>query len=212
MQHKKPHATRHAAFWLMCGEFADVRRSNLTHRVLTDPQSTGGEHDVQHEALFCALLLWSLVVLVTEALLSRVLDRLRRPRPYDAVQLSLVVLVHNQAEMLEGFLRTLLDFRSRIQGRIAERVVVVDMGSTDDTVPILERMIRECAGLHLLVARMEPDDPWDGAMAIEASLGACQTPAVLMLDLREPVPIHTILASIEQTLLHQNSVQRLARG
>lgn len=143
-------------------------------------------------------LVWPLAAIGLAAIGLTLWRRLRLLRQRPSIPLSMLVLVQNHADVLEGFLRTLLDFRTRLRGRLSDQLVVLDLGSLDDTPAIVERLAREIPGLYLLRAERRGCTCMP---VIETAMGYCQTPAIVVLDLREGAPLPEMLAGLEHALL-----------
>ncbi|MGE5672741.1 MAG: hypothetical protein ACM3XM_02485 [Mycobacterium leprae] len=95
------------------------------------------------------LALYGLVCLVWE--ISRFL-RLRA-----APVLSLLLLVHNQEQQVEGFLRSLLGLLRNSSGLSRDcRLLVVDLASTDQTGSILARLAQADPAIRFL--RLAPEE------------------------------------------------------
>lgn len=69
------------------------------------------------------------------------------------LSLSVILIVKNQADRIEGWVGEMLDARRAVAGRIDIDLVVVDDRSTDQTAAILDRLARANAGLQ--VVRMD---------------------------------------------------------
>lgn len=97
---------------------------------------------------------------------------------------SILLLVRDQADRLEALLRPLLDpdaFGWRCPFRY--EVVVVDAGSRDESLAVLQRLARSHPGLCLEAPpAWGPDDP----DPLLLGYGRCRHPVVILLDLRAP--------------------------
>lgn len=113
--------------------------------------------------------------------------------------LSVVVLVRDQEQLIEGFLRTLTGMMSTSSGE----VIVMDTGSSDDTLRIVERLARRPGCLRLL-RRAVP--MWLHELS-------CQTRVAVLVDLQGAVAVRQVLDTVElllgETKWHQ---QRLRSG
>lgn len=135
--------------------------------------------------MFLALLLLGLVV----ALWLSQGRRRYAPLP----MLSVLLLVRNQAHLVEGVVR-LLVHRLQAQGMPTRvELVVVDHGSTDETPQIVERLAREFPGLR--VVRLEPR-LCVGQPLCSAGLAAAQSRVAVVLDLLGAVEVRPLLESI----------------
>lgn len=97
------------------------------------------------EVLVCVLAAYGLIILLHELLLSA-----KQSRSYKNSMVKLVLIVKNQGETIEGVLRNVLprDFiRKLIPGG---KLIVLDMGSKDDTMDILRKLERDYECLEVL--------------------------------------------------------------
>jgi len=106
--------------------------------------------------------------------------------------LRLVVLIRNQEEQVEGFVREL---RNLLHWRAGPRweCVLVDLASTDQTTSILERLVREEVHMHLVrlpTAR--------AGQALEAVLMLSQGGVCLLADLQAPAAGRQVLARLQE--------------
>lgn len=104
----------------------------------------------------------------------------RRAGRGDPVTRNLVVLVRNQEEQVEGFVRQLA---ALLEGHGAHRLecFLLDMASTDQTPAILERLVRQ--ELHMHLVRLPPAQT---ARALDAILMLCREGVLLLVDLQAP--------------------------
>jgi len=122
-------------------------------------------------------LLLVLVILLIFYVFLRLLERLNRRRKTsgeDVFPVTLLLVVKDQEEWVEGFLRKAADCRKRWQP--AMEMVVVDDHSQDGTVDILQRL-REICSFELVL-------PSEGGGSFEAGLAGCRGAAVLCFDAR----------------------------
>lgn len=93
------------------------------------------------------------------------------------VSLSVLVLVHNQAEQIEGLARALMNRR---WGNCPSwELIFVDLGSSDETPLILRRLIDQQEQARLVQLPRE-----QAAAACEIALFLSRCPVSLVLDLR----------------------------
>lgn len=99
---------------------------------------------------------------------------------------SVLVLVRDQEHLIEGFLRTLA---GQIRTGHGDELLVMDMGSRDDTPAIVERLARSPGVIRLV--RVPLGEPpllrLPGRLAI-------------LVDLQGPVDVRPILAGLERLL------------
>lgn len=110
----------------------------------------------------------------------------------NAVPLSLVVLVRNQQDQVEGFVREL---SARLSRRAASdwMCFLVDLASTDETPAILERLKRDQE--HIRVIRLPPPR---AAQALDTLLMLSQGGVLLLADLQAPASARKVLQRLEQ--------------
>ena len=104
-----------------------------------------------------------------------------RPRPF----VSVVLLIRNQADVIEGLLRRLLTpqwFGG--QPAFDYEVLAIEDGSSDDTPLILERLGEAYPALRVVYG--EPD----------GTTAACRSPVALVLDLRDAAALPEVQAAI----------------
>lgn len=138
--------------------------------------------------LLLALALYGLACALTEAqqLLRRMLRR------ENAASLTLLVLMQNQAQEAEGVVRALLDLVGRSPLSDGEfDLLLVDLGSTDETPAILERLAQKAE--HIRTVQLPSDQP---ANIYEIARSLCHTDLVILADLRgrtaHPSVLHTL--------------------
>ena len=120
-------------------------------------------------ALGLALALYGVVVL-----LEWMYDYIVRSHAHALTPISLVVRVTNQEAHIEHALRDLAQIFSQRQWENRDfEVVVVDSGSEDKTLAIVERMLAQHPYFHLANPRATDGD----------ILAACQYPIIIWLDL-----------------------------
>lgn len=97
------------------------------------------------EVLVCVLAAYGLIILLHELLLSA-----KQSRSYKNSMVKLVLIVKNQGETIEGVLRNVLprDFIRKLMP--GGKLIVLDMGSKDDTVDILRKLERDYECLEVL--------------------------------------------------------------
>lgn len=132
-------------------------------------------------------LLWAVVSLLALVGLWTVQGQVRhwrgpsRRRRVDDPPASVLVLVRDQAEALEGFLRHLLSPEAfGWDPPLRYEVVAIDTGSRDDSPAILQRMAQQHPALHVHVLEGPESDP------VTHGLRWCPHPVVLLFDLRSP--------------------------
>lgn len=114
------------------------------------------------------------------------------------VNVSILLLVRNKGDKIEGLLRTIARVaRSPRPGLLPPDLVVVDHHSSDDTPRIVERLVPEIPGLQLV--RLG-DLARGGRPACEVGLFACHSRIVLVLDLLGPVAAPLAARAVEQML------------
>lgn len=119
------------------------------------------------------------------------LRALAQPRA-EAV-LSILVIVQDQEQQIEGLIRTLAARApSYPAAGTAAEVVVVDAGSHDHTPLIVERLCRIYNGLRYI--RAGTRNPW------EAGLQLCAGGVALLVDARGTVPLATVLRNVSGLL------------
>ncbi|HOQ37962.1 MAG TPA: hypothetical protein PK033_07690 [Acetivibrio sp.] len=97
------------------------------------------------EVLVCVLAAYGLIILLHELLLSA-----KQSRSYKNSMVKLVLIVKNQGETIEGVLRNVLprDFIRKLMP--GGKLIVLDMGSKDDTMDILRKLERDYECLEVL--------------------------------------------------------------
>lgn len=102
--------------------------------------------------------------------------------------ISLLVLIQNQEEQIEGFLRPLT---KRLLARPSPKVgelILVDLASTDGTALILERLACEEPGLRVVQFSVD-----QSVTACESALFLCRNSVAMLIDLRGRVNTGAIL-------------------
>lgn len=117
---------------------------------------------------------------------------LRRWSRKGKAALRLVVLIRNQEEQVEGFVRELRNLLLWRAGSGWE-CVLVDLASTDQTARILERMVREEVHMHLV--RMPTAH---AGQALEAVLMLSQDGVCLLADLQPPATGRNVLTRLQE--------------
>lgn len=120
---------------------------------------------------------WGLISMVAVLVLKLArLRALRQPLP----TLYILVLVQNQEQQIEGFVRELAtDVWESASFTGPCELVLVDAASTDTTPQILERLVRKYPRARLV--RLNPEQ---ARTACEAALFLCQGPVAVTVDLR----------------------------
>ena len=139
-----------------------------------------------------AILAWIVLILAAwglVGLLDLLVTWIWGLRPQREAGLTMLVLVQNEADQVEGFLRTLLSLVGN--GRPSTRVVVVDVASTDETAAVLERMERH--ERRLSVVHLPPEQ---ASRACETAIFLCDTPVKVIVDLRGRVDREALLRQI----------------
>ncbi len=133
--------------------------------------------------LIAALVVLGGTVLVTVILRSHLLQQYHPAAP----ELSLLLVVYNQAPIIEGAIRELL-FRYSTAGHSFE-LVVYDDGSTDDTLQILRRMYckHNIESLYTQQSR-------DVNAALDAGFEVCRGRIVHYFLLVEKVDLRTVVS------------------
>jgi len=129
------------------------------------------------EVIVTGKLLLVLVILLIFYGFLRLLERLSRGRKSSGeacFPMALLLVVKDQEEWVEGFLRKVADCRKR--WRPAMEMVVVDDHSQDRTADILQRL-RESCGFELVLSV-------NGGGSFDAGLSGRQGAAVLCFDAR----------------------------
>ena len=108
-----------------------------------------------------------------------------RGRRREAPFVSLLLLVRNQEDVIEGVVRDLLGIAGLNRSGLSNyELVAVDDGSSDTTGQILERLARVVQSTR--VARVDrPGHPSDSAVSV--GLFHCRSRVVVLLDLRGPL-------------------------
>lgn len=141
-------------------------------------------------------VLWVLLLVgfaMVGLVLSGLLRRLREAvRAADPPALSVLVLAQNQEEQVEGFLRSLLALvHERMPPHVPVGVLLVDVGSTDQTHAILERLTVTYANAEVVSLPAEEAD-----RACERALLLCRGRLVLLADLRAEADGAAVLSRI----------------
>jgi len=97
----------------------------------------------------------------------------RRPGVRD---MSVCLIVHNEAERIEGLVGELVHLAGDMRSCVAD-VVVVDDGSTDETAALLARLGRRHPGVKIL---SRSDDTGDGRYALDAACALCGGALILL--------------------------------
>ncbi len=140
-------------------------------------------------AVLLALALYGFVS--AGMVLFRLVRRLTTRDPVGPV--SLLVLVQNQAEHIEAFLRTAAGMmRERPpRGCRPGELLVVDLASIDQTPAILERLSRQEPALRLVRIPAERV-----AEALETSFFLCRGTVAVMVDMRGKVDPRALLRTL----------------
>jgi glycosyltransferase involved in cell wall biosynthesis len=132
---------------------------------------------------------FALVGLALSGLLTRLRGAVRAASP---PALSIIVLAQNQEEQVEGFLRSLLALvHERMPPHVPVGVLLVDVGSSDQTRAILERLTVRYANAEVLSLPAEEAD-----RACERALMLCRGRLVLLADLRAEADGAVVLSRI----------------
>jgi hypothetical protein len=141
---------------------------------------------------------WVLLALALYGLVNAIFQgyRLYRwgVRPGARYPLSLLVLVRNQEQQIEGFVRSLSALvrgRSAMLGRC--ELLLVDLASADDTPLILERLVQQDSYLRLV--RLPAETP---AIWLESALFLCRSSVTILVDLRGKVDATAVLGSLSR--------------
>lgn len=124
--------------------------------------------------------MWALLGLGAVAVLF--LANLRRSRVPSAVGLpvSLCLVVHDQADRLEGMVADLVGLADALGARVTD-VIIVDEESTDGTDELLRRLARRYPGIKTL---HWPDDTQGRGHALEAALALCAGHWIVLRQVR----------------------------
>jgi len=98
------------------------------------------------EALIYVLALYGLVNIV-----EAVLNYFSQSSHFRKQKYELVLTVKNQQDNIEGVIRTIFEDELFRRSGPECKVVVIDKGSEDETVKILERLAREYENLEVIV-------------------------------------------------------------
>jgi len=110
--------------------------------------------------------------------------------PSQRPKLSIVVVMRDKEQVIEGFIRSLLNFRS-FSSRADYDVVVVDDGSSDASAKIIERLSRRYANLR--IAKMHDTRVIGVSSALEAGVFLARSTVVIVCDARAQFdPKHTL--------------------
>jgi hypothetical protein len=110
-------------------------------------------------------------------------------RPHARHGISLLVLVQNQEQQIEGFVRSLIaHVRGRSTLSVHGELLLVDLASVDETPLILERLVRQDPQLRLV--RLPDGAP---PPVLESALFLCSGRVALMIDLRGKVDAAQVL-------------------
>ncbi|HHW39792.1 MAG TPA: glycosyltransferase [Syntrophomonadaceae bacterium] len=115
-----------------------------------------------------------------------------RSRPDAPPALSLLVVVRNQAPVIEGLIRHILALHHRVPAFF--ELVVVDDRSGDETPGILQRLNRRH---HFTLIQM---DQFPGEQALETGLRFCRGEVVYCFDLTGRVRPHLVVRLIGRLL------------
>ncbi|TYQ15008.1 UNVERIFIED_CONTAM: glycosyl transferase family 2 [Acetivibrio alkalicellulosi] len=97
------------------------------------------------EVCIFVLATYGFVTLIHEIILS-IKNRFR----YNSSMIKLVLIVKNQGDVIEGVLRNVLPRIFIRKLMPAGKLIVLDMGSKDDTVDILKKLERDYEGVEVL--------------------------------------------------------------
>ncbi|MCL6516714.1 hypothetical protein [Alicyclobacillus sp.] len=101
------------------------------------------------------LFFWALAVYGALTVVRQVSRGLQRRIRQDLHPVAVVLIVQNSETHIEGILRSI--FLSTALGHRERRVLVFDMGSTDDTPRIVQRLAMQHDGLEYVPIREEGD-------------------------------------------------------
>lgn len=149
------------------------------------------------ESLWSAgsLLSWAALALALYGLVSALAHTsrlLRRLHGRHGTGLSILVLIHNQEEQIEAVVRELALLHGRVAADVTRHeVLLVDYDSNDDTPLILERMVADLPQFRLVrLPRTQATNVCDSALFL------CQSPAILLLDLRYRVDARRMIRTL----------------
>lgn len=143
--------------------------------------------------------LWILLILAFYGLVCAANQGVRvfRRRPgfmaaENAAPLNLVVLVRNQAEQVEGFVRNLQNLRPWARAGVEWECFLVDVDSTDETPLILERLAREEVHIHFVhLPAAQANQVLDAVLMLSRG-GVC-----LLADFQAPASGRALLHRLE---------------
>lgn len=97
------------------------------------------------EVFVCVLAAYGFITLIHELILS-----IKQNRSYKNSMVKLVLMVKNQGETIEGVLRNVLprDFLRKLMP--GGKLIILDMGSKDETLDILRKLERDYECLEVL--------------------------------------------------------------
>ncbi|MFZ5986016.1 MAG: hypothetical protein ACOYWZ_02700 [Bacillota bacterium] len=97
------------------------------------------------EVVVCVLAAYGFITLIHELILS-----VKHKMNYKNSMVKLVLIVKNQGEVIEGVLRNVLprDFLRKLMP--GGKLIVLDMGSKDDTLDILRKLEKDYECLEVL--------------------------------------------------------------
>lgn len=131
-------------------------------------------------------------------------------RPAEALPVAVLVLVRNQEEAIEGFVRVLLYLMREGNHRVRPAgVFVADSGSQDATPLILKRLARQAPGLRLIDMR------GGVGRGLEEVRSLSRSPLTVVVDLQAERDTKEVLADLERLLtgeVRPRQAQRLQRG
>lgn len=138
--------------------------------------------------LIAALAVYGLACIIMHV--WPLLDDIDRQRSGGA--LTLVVLVRNQERQIEGFVRSASNLIHSGETMPAD-LLLIDVGSTDDTLPILERLAQRDPKIRLV--RL-PEGP--AVAPYETALFLSRGQVAVLVDLRGKASATAILRTLEE--------------
>lgn len=115
-----------------------------------------------------------------------------RTRSRRASVVSLLVVVENQEQQIEGLVRALTALRDIGSARVDAEIIVVDAGSEDDTPLIMERLCQTHGSVRYI--RVDTQSPW------EVGMHNCGSRVALLVDARGATQLRPVLGVVTQLM------------
>ena len=132
--------------------------------------------------LFAAHGVLTLLISLFDRLAPQSARQTRRPF------MSLVIAVKDKESLIEGLIRSMVNFRLLASG-VGFEIVAVDDHSQDATPEILDKLSRRYP--HLRVVRMTETGSFGSAL--EVGFFLCKSPVAVMCDARGPIDLRTMV-------------------